>query len=69
MRGPKARVIDGSKFMWDGEEYDDAEAARRAQAEYKKQEFETRIVEEDGKVHVYTRRVVTDVKTEGSPPV
>jgi hypothetical protein len=56
------------KFMWDGEDYASLEKAESQRAEYEKEAFEVRLVEEDGKVHVYTRRVVTDVEVEGPPP-
>ena len=68
MRGPKACVIDGMKFMWDGENYASLEDARKKQAEYEKDGFETRIVDEEGNTHVYTRRVVREVTTDGPPP-
>ena len=64
----QARLIDGMKFMWDGQDYESIEEAEKVQAQYEKEKFETRIVEEDGKIHVYTRRVVTEVVVEGSPP-
>ena len=66
---PRGRVIDGLKFMWDGREYDSVEEAANTAKEYEKDRFETRIIEEDGKVEVYTRRLVTDVETEGEAPV
>lgn len=68
MGEPRARVIDGQKFMWDGREYGSPEEAERAGKEYEKERFETRSVEEDGKIHVYTRRVVTEAATEGATP-
>ena len=69
MAEPRARIIDGKKFMWDGREYENEAEADKAGEEYEKESFETRTVEEDGKVHVYTRRVVAEVAAEGSPPV
>ena len=69
MAEPRARVIDGKKFMWDGREYAQAGDADTARKEYEKQSFETRVVEEDGAIRVYTRRLVTEVVTEGSAPV
>lgn len=62
------KIIDGKKFMWDGETYEGMEKAKTAQEEYKKNNFETRIVEEEGKPLVYTRRVVTEVVVEGNAP-
>ena len=69
MAVPVAKKIEGKKFMWDGEDYESLADAKQKQAEYEKDDFETRVVEEDGKVHVYTRRVVTDVQVEGAPPL
>jgi hypothetical protein len=69
MSEPLARFIDGMKFMWDGREYRSAEEAKQSQADYEKQKFTTRIVEESGRIRVFTRRVVTEVVVEGNPPV
>jgi hypothetical protein len=68
MAGPRARIFDGMKFMWDGREYDSTEEAQKVRAEYEKERFEVHVVEEDGKIHVYTRRVVAEVVVEGPPP-
>jgi len=68
MDQPRGRVIDGKKFMWDGKEYENAEEADEARARYEKDGFEAQIVEEEGKIHVFTRRVVTEVVVEGEPP-
>jgi hypothetical protein len=62
------KIIDGKKFMWDGETYEGMEQAKTAEETYKKDNFETRIVEEEGKPLVYTRRVVTEVVVEGDAP-
>ena len=58
MPEPMARVIDDKKFMWDGRDYESPALAAAAAAEYEEESFETRIVEEDDRIHVYTRRVV-----------
>ena len=68
MQQPKSLVIDGMKFMWDGIDYANHQEAETARAEYESKSFETRILEEDGKHHVYTRRVVKEVVVEGAPP-
>jgi hypothetical protein len=68
MAGPRAHVIDGMKFMWDGKEYENAEEANKSKEAYEKDNFETRIIEEDGRLHVYTRRVVSEVVVDESPP-
>ena len=69
MATPIPRYFDGMKFMWDGIDYESADDAKKAQAEYEKENFETRIVEEEDKIHVYTRRVVTEITVEGPPPM
>ena len=68
MAEPRSRIIDGMKFMWDGIDYESTEEAEKAKAEHEEKSFETRLVEEDGKPRVYTRRVVKDVVVDGSPP-
>lgn len=62
------KMIEGKKFMWDGETYEGMEQAKTAEEKYKKDNFETRIVEEEGKPLVYSRRVVTEVVVEGEAP-
>ena len=69
MAEPRACIIEGRKFMWDGREYGDGEEAERACEEYEKEGFETRIVSEEDIVRVYTRRVVKHVELTGTPPV
>ena len=61
---PKARFFDGKKFMWDGEEYDDEEKARVKEKEYIEKGFEVQSLHEDGKIFLYTRRVVTEIVLE-----
>jgi hypothetical protein len=67
MQELRSRIIDGMKFMWDGIDYGSAEEAEAAMAGYSAASFETRMLEEDGTLHVYTRRVVKDVVVEDSP--
>ena len=62
------KILDTKKFLWDGETYDTKEAADEAENKYKGEDFETRVLEEEGKFLVYTRRVVTEVVVEGQPP-
>ena len=57
----QARFFDGRKFMWDGEEYDDQEKAGSVEKEYAEKGFEVQSVCENGKVYLYTRRVVTEI--------
>ncbi|MFZ0732695.1 MAG: hypothetical protein WAM79_10250 [Candidatus Sulfotelmatobacter sp.] len=51
-----AIVRDGSKFMWDGQLYDNKEAALRTAQSYQDDGFQTQIGEEGGKYLVYSRR-------------
>jgi hypothetical protein len=57
----KARYIDGKKFMWNGEEYEDEKKAGLVAKEYAEKGFEVQTISEDGKVLLYTRRVVTEI--------
>lgn len=68
MAEPRGRFFDGMKFMWDGKEYETRDEADKAVREYAKENFETRIAEENGKFEVYTRRVVSEVEVDGQPP-
>jgi len=60
----KVRFFDGKKFMWDSEEYADKKAAEEAEKKYSADGFEVQSCEEDGKVLLYTRRVVTEIVVE-----
>lgn len=64
-----SRKIDEKKFMWDGETYEKEDNAKKAMENYQRDGFEVKMVEEDGKYYVFTRRVVTEVKVEGAPPM
>lgn len=59
------KIIDGKKYMWDGEGYESESATKENAAKYTKDGFEVKLLEEDGKYAIYTRRVVTEVKVEG----
>ncbi len=61
------RIIDGKKFMWDGEDYESESAAKENASKYSKDGFEIKLIDEGGKYIVYTRRVVTEVVVEGEP--
>jgi hypothetical protein len=61
----KAKQIDGKKFMWDGRKYDNEETVKNIENAYANEGFETRIVEEEGKYNIYTRRVVKEVVVDG----
>lgn len=57
----KARFFEGKKFMWDGLEYDDEEKSSSVEKGYSEKGFEVRACRENGKILLYTRRVVTEV--------
>ena len=62
--------IDGKKFMWDKGNYSTEAEAEEKMAKYEKDGFETRLVKEEGKFLVYTRRIVTEiVLEEGGQPL
>jgi hypothetical protein len=61
------KILDTKKFLWDGETYETKDAAAEVENKYKSENFETRILEEEGKFLVYTRREVTEVVVEGAP--
>jgi hypothetical protein len=56
-----ALVSDGKKFMWDGRTLESREEASRVVESYRKDNFEVRMVEEEGKFFVYSRRAVKGV--------
>ena len=56
--------FDGKKFMWDGQEYDDKEEADEVLKQYSEKGFEVESCDEDGKVLLYTRRVVTEIEAD-----
>jgi hypothetical protein len=55
-----ATISDGKKFLWDGQMYPSLDEASRAEQTYQKDNFEVRLVEQDGKVFLYTRRAVKE---------
>ena len=60
----KIRFFEGKKFLWDGEEYDSEEQASSVEKQYSEKGFEVQMWREEGKVLIYTRRVVTEVVVE-----
>jgi len=59
----------GDKFMWDGELYETHEAAEVKRKKYADHDFETQLVQQEGKFLVYSRRVVTEIVLEGVAPL
>jgi hypothetical protein len=54
-------ICDGKKFMWDGQLYATRDEVSPVEATYQKDNFEVRVIEEEGKFLIYTRRFVKDV--------
>jgi len=63
-----ARIFNGKKFMWDGSVYNDEKERREIAQKYKDDGFEVEMVDEGGEYFLFTRRVVTEVVVEGTPP-
>ena len=61
------KIFDGKKYMWDGEIYATAKEYQEVLNKYTDDGFETKLVEEEGKYHLFTRRIVTEVVVEGTP--
>jgi hypothetical protein len=61
-------VVEGKKYMWDGETYPGGTDADEAKKKYEADGFVVQVVNEDGEVAVYTRREVTEIVLEGPPP-
>jgi hypothetical protein len=55
-----AMISDGKKFMWDGQPYATKEEASSAEQSYRNDNFEVRVVEQEGKFLLYTRRIVKE---------
>lgn len=62
-----SRIIDGKKFMWDGVEHKNENEANGVMEKYHSDGFETRLIIEEDKFYVFTRRVIAEVKVEGAP--
>jgi len=58
-------VSDGQKFLWDGQQYDSKEEAYQIGKSYQGDNFQTLVVEENGKFLVYTRRIVKEAVVAG----
>jgi len=63
-----AAIFNGKKFMWDKGNYTTEAEAEEKIKKYKEEGFETRLVEEERKYFIYSRRVVTKIVLEGEAP-
>jgi len=59
-----SRIADEKKFLWDGVFYEEKVKAEQAENSYRNEGFETRVLEEDNRYLVYTRRVVKEAKVQ-----
>lgn len=55
------KIIDDRKYMWDGEEYQSESDAQKIVSKYRSDGFDARLIEENSKYLVYTRRVAANV--------
>lgn len=60
----KVKFFKEKKFMWDGRTYMSESEALNIKAEYEKNNFETRMVQEEEKYILFTQRKVTEVEVE-----
>lgn len=63
-----SKSFEGKKFVWDGVEYPSEGDAAKGMENYQAERFETRMITEENRFYVFTRRVVTEIKIEGAPP-
>ena len=60
----RSEKFEGMKFMLDGQAYDSQADAEKVMEDYRNAGFDVRILEENGKFLVFSRRVVKEVKVE-----
>jgi hypothetical protein len=58
------KIIDGKKYMWDGEEYESESDAENKITTYNDNGFQTKLIIENEQYLVYTRREVSEIKVE-----
>ena len=63
-----SKLIDGKKYMWDGETYESGEQAQEVKKKYEDDGFEVQLIQEENQHFVYSRRVVTEIVLDGEPP-
>lgn len=54
-------IIQGKKFMWDGQVFDTRDECLHQAETYRSDNFEVQLVEQDAKFLLYTRRPVKEV--------
>lgn len=60
----RSQWFDSKKYMWDGQEYENKKKAGEVEKEYREKGFDVQSCKEDGKILLFTRRVVTEVVVE-----
>lgn len=60
----RSQLFDGKKYVWDGQEYDDKKKAGEVEKEYREKGFDVQSCSEEGKILLFTRRVVTEIVLE-----
>ena len=64
-----SKLVDGKKYVWDGEVYESEAQAQEVKKKYEDDEFEVQLIQDEGTYLVYSRRVVTEIVLEGDPAV
>ena len=64
----ESRYEGNNKFMWDGEVYNASADAEQKKKSYEGNGFEARMLEQEGKYLLYTRREVKEIVLDGAPP-
>jgi len=62
-----SRIFDGKKFIWDGSTYNDEKSAFEISQKYESDGFETKVINEEDKYFVFSRRIVKEIIVEGQP--
>ncbi len=63
-----SKLIDGKKYMWDGEVYESETQAQETKKKYEDDNFEVQLIQEENQYFVYSRKVVKEIVLEGEPP-
>lgn len=62
-----SRIFDGKKFLWDGSTYNDEKSAFEISQKYESDGFEAKVINEEDKYFVFSRRIVKEIIVEGQP--
>ncbi|MFC2163994.1 hypothetical protein ACFLT2_03220 [Acidobacteriota bacterium] len=64
-----SKLVDGKKYVWDGEIYESESQAQEVKKKYEDDDFEVQLIQEESQYLVYSRRVVTEIVLDGDPGV